>query len=99
MTTLSIVAGPVPTALGIGAGSAQRSAVAVTIIGGQMLCLLPTPARDAGRLLALRRGGAARPARDACAAAGAARPVFADDAVKRCHRVGGGTMPTCTEGQ
>ncbi|HUG52314.1 MAG TPA: hypothetical protein VMR21_01880 [Vicinamibacteria bacterium] len=28
--------------MGIGAGSAQRSAVAVTIIGGQMLCLLPT---------------------------------------------------------
>jgi hydrophobe/amphiphile efflux-1 (HAE1) family protein len=42
MTTLSIVAGLVPTALGIGAGSAQRSAVAVTIIGGQVLCLLPT---------------------------------------------------------
>jgi len=42
MTTLSIVAGLVPTALGLGAGSAQRSAVAVTIIGGQMLCLLPT---------------------------------------------------------
>ncbi len=42
MTTMSIVAGLVPTALGIGAGSAQRSAVAVTIIGGQMLCLLPT---------------------------------------------------------
>jgi HAE1 family hydrophobic/amphiphilic exporter-1 len=42
MTTLSIVAGLIPTALGIGAGSAQRSAVAVTIIGGQTLCLLPT---------------------------------------------------------
>jgi HAE1 family hydrophobic/amphiphilic exporter-1 len=42
MTTLAIVAGLIPTALGIGAGSAQRSAVAVTIIGGQMLCLLPT---------------------------------------------------------
>jgi HAE1 family hydrophobic/amphiphilic exporter-1 len=42
MTTLSIVAGLIPTALGLGAGSAQRSAVAVTIIGGQMLCLLPT---------------------------------------------------------
>jgi HAE1 family hydrophobic/amphiphilic exporter-1 len=42
MTTLSIVAGLIPTALGIGAGSAQRSAVAVTIIGGQILCLLPT---------------------------------------------------------
>jgi HAE1 family hydrophobic/amphiphilic exporter-1 len=42
MTTLSIVAGLIPTAIGIGAGSAQRSAVAVTIIGGQILCLLPT---------------------------------------------------------
>ena len=42
MTTLSIVAGLLPTAVGLGAGSAQRSAVAVTIIGGQTLCLLPT---------------------------------------------------------
>ena len=42
MTTLSIVAGLIPTAVGIGAGSAQRSAVAVTIIGGQSLCLLLT---------------------------------------------------------
>jgi HAE1 family hydrophobic/amphiphilic exporter-1 len=42
MTTFAIVAGLIPTAVGIGAGSAQRSAVAVTIIGGQMLCLLPT---------------------------------------------------------
>jgi len=42
MTTLAIVAGLVPTAVGIGAGSAQRSAVAVTIIGGQSLCLLLT---------------------------------------------------------
>jgi HAE1 family hydrophobic/amphiphilic exporter-1 len=42
MTTLAIVAGLIPTAIGIGAGSAQRSAVAVTIIGGQSLCLLLT---------------------------------------------------------
>lgn len=42
MTTLSIVAGLVPTAVGIGEGSAQRSAIAVTIIGGQSLCLLLT---------------------------------------------------------
>lgn len=42
MTTFSIIAGLVPTAIGIGAGSAQRSAVAVTIIGGQSLCLLLT---------------------------------------------------------
>ena len=42
MTTFAIVAGLLPTAVGIGAGSAQRSAVAVTIIGGQMLCLVLT---------------------------------------------------------
>jgi len=42
MTTLSIIAGLIPTAMGIGAGSAQRSAVAVTIIGGQSLCLILT---------------------------------------------------------
>jgi HAE1 family hydrophobic/amphiphilic exporter-1 len=42
MTTLSIVAGLIPTAVGIGAGASQRSAIAVTIIGGQMLCLLLT---------------------------------------------------------
>jgi HAE1 family hydrophobic/amphiphilic exporter-1 len=42
MTTFSIVAGLVPTAIGIGAGASQRSAIAVTIIGGQTLCLLLT---------------------------------------------------------
>jgi hydrophobic/amphiphilic exporter-1 (mainly G- bacteria), HAE1 family len=42
MTTFSIVAGLIPTAMGIGAGAAQRSAIAVTIIGGQTLCLLLT---------------------------------------------------------
>jgi HAE1 family hydrophobic/amphiphilic exporter-1 len=42
MTTLSIVAGLIPTAFGSGAGASSRSAIAVTIIGGQMLCLLLT---------------------------------------------------------
>ena len=42
MTTLSIVAGLIPTAIGVGAGAGQRSAIAITIIGGQMLCLLLT---------------------------------------------------------
>jgi HAE1 family hydrophobic/amphiphilic exporter-1 len=42
MTTFSIIAGLVPTAVGMGAGASQRSAIAVTIIGGQMLCLLLT---------------------------------------------------------
>ncbi len=42
MTTFSIVAGLIPVSLGIGAGSEQRAAIAVTIIGGQTLCLLLT---------------------------------------------------------
>ncbi len=42
MTTLAIVAGLIPTALGLGIGGAQRSAIAVTIIGGQSLCLFLT---------------------------------------------------------
>jgi len=42
MTTLAIIAGLIPTALGLGAGSNQRSAIAVTIIGGQALCLVLT---------------------------------------------------------
>lgn len=40
MTTLSIIAGLIPTAIGVGAGASQRSAIAITIIGGQMLCLV-----------------------------------------------------------
>ena len=42
MTTFAIVAGLIPTAVGMGSGASQRSAIAVTIIGGQTLCLLLT---------------------------------------------------------
>ena len=42
MTTFSIIAGLIPTAVAIGTGAATRSAIAVTIIGGQTLCLLLT---------------------------------------------------------
>jgi HAE1 family hydrophobic/amphiphilic exporter-1 len=42
MTTTAIIAGLVPTALGLGIGGTQRSAIAVTIIGGQSLCLFLT---------------------------------------------------------
>ena len=42
MTTLSIIAGLIPTAMGMGVGASTRSAIAVTIIGGQTLCLLLT---------------------------------------------------------
>ncbi len=40
MTTFAIVAGLLPTAFGTGSGASQRSAIAITIIGGQTLCLL-----------------------------------------------------------
>jgi len=42
MTTISIVAGMLPIAFGRGAGSGSRASMAVTIIGGQLLCLLLT---------------------------------------------------------
>jgi HAE1 family hydrophobic/amphiphilic exporter-1 len=42
MTTLSIIAGMLPIAFGRGAGSGSRASMAVTIIGGQILCLLLT---------------------------------------------------------
>jgi len=42
MTTFAIIAGLIPTALGIGIGGTGRAAIAVTIIGGQSLCLLLT---------------------------------------------------------
>jgi len=40
--TLAIIFGLLPTALGVGIGGAQRSAIAVTIIGAQSLCLFLT---------------------------------------------------------
>jgi HAE1 family hydrophobic/amphiphilic exporter-1 len=42
MTTIAIVAGMLPIAFGRGAGSGSRASMAVTIIGGQILCLLLT---------------------------------------------------------
>ncbi len=42
MTTISIIAGMIPIAFGRGAGAGSRSSMALTIIGGQILCLLLT---------------------------------------------------------
>jgi HAE1 family hydrophobic/amphiphilic exporter-1 len=42
MTTIAIVAGMIPIALGRGAGAGSRASMAVTILGGQLLCLLLT---------------------------------------------------------
>ncbi len=42
MTTISIIAGMLPIAFGKGAGAGSRASMAVTIIGGQTLCLLLT---------------------------------------------------------
>jgi HAE1 family hydrophobic/amphiphilic exporter-1 len=75
MTTVMLVAGMVPIALGQGPGSASRAAMANVIIGGQALCLLltllMTPVayslfddlgrlRLLGRLAAWTRKGSAR---------------------------------------
>ena len=42
MTTLTLIAGMTPLALGTGPGAEERRAVAVVVIGGQGLCLLLT---------------------------------------------------------
>ncbi|MDR0310068.1 MAG: efflux RND transporter permease subunit [Acidobacteriota bacterium] len=42
MTTIAIIAGMLPIAFGRGAGAGSRASMAVTIIGGQSLCLLLT---------------------------------------------------------
>ncbi|MCY3000196.1 MAG: efflux RND transporter permease subunit [Planctomycetota bacterium] len=42
MTTLALVAGMLPLALGTGPGAEERRAVAIVVIGGQTLCLLLT---------------------------------------------------------
>ncbi len=42
MTTCAIIAGLIPTALGLGIGGTGRSAIAVTVVGGQSLCLFLT---------------------------------------------------------
>ena len=42
MTTAAIIAGLIPTAFGAGAGARERGDIAVTIIGGQTLCLFLT---------------------------------------------------------
>jgi HAE1 family hydrophobic/amphiphilic exporter-1 len=42
MTTIAIVAGMLPIAFGKGAGAGSRASMAVTILGGQVLCLLLT---------------------------------------------------------
>jgi HAE1 family hydrophobic/amphiphilic exporter-1 len=42
MTTLALVAGMLPLALGAGPGAEERRAIAIVVIGGQTLCLLLT---------------------------------------------------------
>ena len=42
MTTLAIIAGLIPVAVGKGDGSASRASMAIAVVGGQALCLLLT---------------------------------------------------------
>ncbi len=42
MTTLAIVAGMMPVAIGRGDGSASRASMAIAVVGGQTFCLLIT---------------------------------------------------------
>jgi HAE1 family hydrophobic/amphiphilic exporter-1 len=42
MTTSAIIAGLIPTSLGLGIGGTGRAAIAITVIGGQTLCLFLT---------------------------------------------------------
>jgi multidrug efflux pump subunit AcrB len=42
MTTSAIIAGLIPTSLGLGIGGTGRAAIAITVIGGQSLCLFLT---------------------------------------------------------
>jgi len=42
MTTAALVAGMIPLAVGTGAGAGSRRSAAITVIGGQTLCLLLT---------------------------------------------------------
>jgi len=42
MTTLAIIAGMLPVALGKGDGSASRASLATVVVGGQALCLIVT---------------------------------------------------------
>ena len=42
MTTLAIIAGMLPVALGKGDGSASRASLATAVVGGQALCLFVT---------------------------------------------------------
>ena len=42
MTTSAIIAGLIPTSLGLGIGGTGRASIAITVIGGQTLCLFLT---------------------------------------------------------
>jgi HAE1 family hydrophobic/amphiphilic exporter-1 len=92
MTTLALVAGMMPLALGTGPGSDERRAIAVVVIGGQtlslLLTLIVTPvayslfddigSTEAWRSLGRRLSSIAHPFRKRVAAADAERRVSSE---------------------
>ena len=59
MTTLALVGGMLPLALGTGPGAEERRTIAVVVIGGQTPVAVPDAGRHSGGLFAVRRRGGA----------------------------------------
>ena len=74
MTTIAIVAGMIPIALGRGAGAGSRASMAITILGGQVLCLLLTLLVTPVVYLVLRRPARVEPDARSAALAAEDRP-------------------------
>ena len=75
MTTMMLVLGMIPIALGTGPGAGSRSSIAKVIVGGQRSVAADHPADHPGRILAVRRPGTVRCAPEAARRRRAVAPV------------------------